>query len=66
MNRERELAPELRRALESVFGDRAAAFRWMDSPIPAFNGATPAMMVADGRTDEVVQLLREVDLGYMG
>ncbi len=34
---------------------------WWSSPQPRFEGITPAQMVDDGRADEILQSLRQLD-----
>lgn len=45
---------EVRKAL----GSDDAADAWMKAPQPALDGRTPAELVADGRTDDVMASLR--------
>jgi len=44
-------------------GNDDAADAWMKAPLPALDGRTPAELVADGRTDEVLACLRAVKPG---
>ena len=37
-----------------IAGNDAAASAWMETPLPAFEGKTPAQLVGEGRTEEVL------------
>jgi uncharacterized protein (DUF2384 family) len=41
-------------AVKGVLGSDEAASGWMEAPLAAFAGKTPAMLVAEGREKEVL------------
>jgi len=41
-------------AVRAVLGNDEAASAWMEAPQAAFDGGTPARLVAEGRIDEVL------------
>jgi uncharacterized protein (DUF2384 family) len=45
-------------AVRAVTGNDDAASAWMEAPLPAFDGRTPAQLVNDGRADEVLAHVR--------
>jgi hypothetical protein len=45
-------------AMRLVAGSDAAADAWMNAPLDAFGGATPAQLVQQGREDEVLAHVR--------
>jgi uncharacterized protein (DUF2384 family) len=45
-------------AVRSVLGSDEAASAWMEAPLAAFEGKTPAALVAAGRENEVVDHIR--------
>jgi uncharacterized protein (DUF2384 family) len=45
-------------AVRSVLGSDDAASAWMEAPLDALGGSTPAQMVNDGRVDEVLDHVR--------
>ncbi len=45
-------------AMRPILGGDAAADAWMNAPLPAFDGATPAQLVAQGRQDDVLAHIR--------
>lgn len=47
-------------AVRAVLGSDDAASSWMEAPLGAFGGSTPAQLVADGRTDEVLAHVRTI------
>ncbi|HEX8692195.1 MAG TPA: MbcA/ParS/Xre antitoxin family protein [Longimicrobium sp.] len=48
---------ELRRLLQAVFRDEAAARTWLHSSVPMLGGQTPASLVKAGQADEVIAVL---------
>lgn len=40
--------------VRGVAGNDDAASAWMNEPLPAFDGKTPAQLVSDGREDDVL------------
>ncbi len=40
-----------------VAGNDDAASAWMNEPLPAFDGKTPAQLVNDGRADDVLDYI---------
>ena len=47
-------------AVRAVAGDDDAASAWMEAPLPAFDGRTPAQLVNEGRADEVLAHVRSL------
>ncbi|WP_296948523.1 MbcA/ParS/Xre antitoxin family protein [uncultured Massilia sp.] len=45
-------------AMRAILGGDDAADAWMNTPLPAFDGATPAQLVGQGRQDEVLAHVR--------
>jgi succinate dehydrogenase/fumarate reductase flavoprotein subunit len=45
-------------AMRPIAGSDAAADAWMNAPLDAFGGATPAQLVQQGRQDEVLAHVR--------
>jgi uncharacterized protein (DUF2384 family) len=45
-------------AVRAVLGNDDAASAWMEAPLPALNGSTPAALVNEGRVDEVLAHVR--------
>ena len=41
-------------AMRPIAGSDAAADAWMNGPLAAFGGATPAQLVQEGRAEEVL------------
>ena len=41
-------------AVRAVLGGDDAANAWMETPLPAFEGKTPAQLVGEGRVDELL------------
>jgi hypothetical protein len=58
-----ELTPELAHELGQTFRSHDDVQRWLTSSVPAFAGATPRSLIDSGRGDEVVALLRALNLG---
>jgi len=55
---------ELAHALDVVFaGDMKRLHAWLHEPIAAFRGRTALRMIADGKLDEVLTTLANVDAG---
>lgn len=44
--------------VRGVLGSDEAASSWMEAPLAAFEGKTPAVLVADGRENEVLEHIR--------
>jgi uncharacterized protein (DUF2384 family) len=47
-------------AMRAVAGNDDAASAWMEAPLPAFDGRTPAQLVNEGRADEVLAHVRSL------
>jgi uncharacterized protein (DUF2384 family) len=47
-------------AARAVAGGDDAASAWMEAPLPAFGGRTPAQLVDEGRADEVLAHVRSL------
>jgi uncharacterized protein (DUF2384 family) len=47
-------------AVRAVAGNDDAASAWMEAPLPAFDGRTPAQLVNEGRADEVLAHVRSL------
>jgi len=45
-------------AMRPIAGSDDAADAWMNAPLAAFGGATPAQLVGQGRQDEVLAHIR--------
>ena len=45
-------------AVRAVLGSDDAAGAWMEAPLAAFDGKTPAQLVNEGRVDELVAHVR--------
>jgi uncharacterized protein (DUF2384 family) len=45
-------------AVRAVLGGDEAAGAWMEAPLAAFGGSTPAALVNEGRVDEVLAHVR--------
>ena len=45
-------------AVRAVLGGDDAASAWMEAPLAAFEGRTPAQLVNEGRVDEVLAHVR--------
>ena len=43
-----------------VLGNDDAASAWMEAPLPAFEGRTPAQLVAQGREQVLLDLIRSM------
>jgi uncharacterized protein (DUF2384 family) len=48
-------------AVRAVAGNDDAASAWMEAPLPAFDGRTPAQLVNEGRADEVLAHVRSLE-----
>ena len=44
--------------MKGVLGKDEAASAWMDAPLAAFDGQTPARLMADGREQELLAHIR--------
>jgi uncharacterized protein (DUF2384 family) len=47
-------------AVRAVLGNDDAASAWMEAPLAALGGSTPAQLVNDGRVDEVLAHVRSL------
>jgi uncharacterized protein (DUF2384 family) len=47
-------------AVRAVAGSDDAANAWMNAPLAAFDGKTPAQLVGDGRTEDVLAHVRSL------
>ena len=43
-----------------VLGNDDAASGWMEAPLPAFGGSTPAQLVAEGREQALLEHIRSM------
>ena len=50
-------------AIRAIVGSDEAASSWMEAPLAAFGGQTPAQLVADGREAEVLAHIRSLKPG---
>jgi uncharacterized protein (DUF2384 family) len=50
-------------AVRAVLGGDDAASAWMEAPLPALGGKTPAQLVGDGRVDELLAHVRTLKGG---
>jgi uncharacterized protein (DUF2384 family) len=50
-------------AVRGVLGSDEAASGWMEAPLAAFDGKTPAALVGDGREAEVLEQVRALKPG---
>ena len=50
-------------AIRGILGNDDAANEWMNAPLPAFDGKTPAALVGDGRADAVLEHIRTLKAG---
>lgn len=50
-------------AAQDIAGNEAAASGWMEAPLSAFEGKTPAVLVAEGRETEVLEHIRSLKPG---
>ncbi len=53
-------------AADRVTASREATLEWFRRPLAAFDGKTPADLVALGRVDDVVAYLDSVSSGFVG
>jgi uncharacterized protein (DUF2384 family) len=58
-----ERTDELAHELGQTFRNHDDALQWLNSAVPAFGGATPRSLIDAGRGNEVVALLRALNLG---
>ncbi len=55
---------EVANALEVVFaGDMERLHAWLHQSVPAFQGRTPLRTIADGKLDDVLTVLANIDTG---
>ena len=52
--------------VRAVVGNDDAASNWMEAPLAAFEGKTPAALVGDGRENEVLEHIRSLKPGKAG
>ena len=50
-------------AIRAIVGNDEAASSWMEAPLAAFEGKTPAALVGDGRETEVLEHIRSLKSG---
>lgn len=50
----------------AVFMDELEASKWMTEPAREFRGKTALMLVAEGRTENVVGFLHSIESGFVG
>jgi uncharacterized protein (DUF2384 family) len=50
-------------AVRAVLGGIEAANAWMETPLPAFEGRTPAALVGEGRVDDLLTHVRTLKAG---
>lgn len=48
-------------AVRATLGSDDAASAWMEAPLAAFDGRTPAQLVGEGRVDEVLAHARTLE-----
>lgn len=53
-------------AARSFAGNDEAASAWMNEPLAAFDGKTPAQLVGDGRGEEVLAYIASLKPGSSG
>ncbi|HEY0847857.1 MAG TPA: MbcA/ParS/Xre antitoxin family protein [Noviherbaspirillum sp.] len=52
--------------MRGVAGSDDAASAWMNAPLPALDGKTPAQLVSDGREDDVLAYIDALKPGVSG
>lgn len=52
--------------MRAAAGNDDAASAWMNEPLPAFDGKTPAQLVSDGREDDVLAYIDSLKPGTPG
>lgn len=52
--------------VRGVAGNDDAASAWMNEPLPALEGKTPAQLVSDGREDDVLAYIDSLKPGASG
>ena len=52
--------------IRSIVGNDDAAHAWMNQPLPALDGKTPAQLVNDGREGEVLEFVEAMKPGSSG
>jgi len=53
-------------SVRGVAGSDDAASAWMNEPLPAFDGKTPAQLVGDGREEELLGYIDSLKPGSPG
>ena len=53
-------------AIRAAAGSDEAASSWMEAPLAAFEGKTPASLVGDGRAQEVLEHIHSLKPGKAG
>lgn len=49
--------------VRGIAGNDDAASAWMNEPLPAFDGKTPAQLVSNGREDEILAYIDSLTPG---
>lgn len=49
-----------------ISGDRDKAVAWLQEPIAAFGGETASELVAEGRTNDLLDYIQSFESGYVG
>lgn len=50
-------------AMQAIAGNDDAAHAWMNAPLPAFGGKTPAELVGAGQAEQVLEHVRTLKPG---
>ncbi|MGJ9419248.1 antitoxin Xre/MbcA/ParS toxin-binding domain-containing protein [Massilia sp. CMS3.1] len=50
-------------AVTGILGSDEAASNWMEAPLAAFDGNTPAALVGDGRENDLLEHIRSMKPG---
>jgi uncharacterized protein (DUF2384 family) len=58
------IGSELKTEMDATFRNPEIARDWLQRPVPAFGGATPSWMIRTGKAEEVLSLLRRLNLGF--
>lgn len=51
---------------DQVSGARDKSLLWLRQPLKEFNGQSPEILVAMGRTDDVIDYLNSISSGFVG
>lgn len=49
-----------------IAGDREVAERWLEQPLKAFHGRTPAQLILAGNAGAVCRYLESIESGFVG